>query len=86
MSSQDSFDKNLVALVATVAVFLLFLAVYVVPRSATLRETRTSIESLQTVRQEVAVLLPEVVRTVPTTPLPEPDVRTWVANNSLAGI
>jgi len=86
MSTQESMDKNLLAMVVSIAVFVLFLAVYVMPRSGTLRETRESIESLQSVRQEVAVLLPEVVRTVPTTPLPQPDVRTWVANNSLGGI
>lgn len=71
---------------ATAIVFVLFLAVYVMPRSGTLRQTKTSIEDLQTVRQEVSVLLPEVARTVPTTPMPQPDVRTWIANNSLAGI
>ena len=86
MNSTESMDRNLVAMVATATVFVLFLVLYVMPRSATLRETKTTIEELQTVRQEVSILLPEVARTVPTTPLPQPDVRTWIANNSLTGI
>jgi type II secretory pathway component PulM len=86
LNQNESLDKNLVAMAATAIVFVLFLAIYAIPRSSTLRETRNSIDELQTVRQEVAVLLPEVARTVPTTPLPQPDVRTWIANNSLAGI
>lgn len=86
MNQNESMDKNLLAMVVTAIVFVLFLVSYVMPRSGTLRQTNESIEKLQTVRQEVAVLLPEVARTVPTTPLPEPDVRTWIATNSLAGI
>jgi type II secretory pathway component PulM len=86
LNQTESWDKNLLAMVVTAIVFVLFLVAYVMPRSGTLNETRSSIEELQTVRQEVAVLLPEVARTVPTTPLPQPDVRTWIANNSLTGI
>ena len=49
-------------------------------------EPEDKIQNLHTVRQEVAVLLPEVARTAPTTPLPTPDVRSWVAANALSGM
>lgn len=71
---------------AAVTVFLLFLLVYYLPRSNQLSETKDKIQNLQTVRQEVSVLLPEVARTAPTTPLPTPDVRSWVAANALSGM
>ena len=86
MRSMEEWDKNLVALIGAVVVFLLFLVTYILPRSEKLKETRLAIEELQATRQEVAVLLPEVARTTPTAPLPQPDVRSWIANNSLTGI
>ena len=69
----ENWDKNAVALATTGVVFLLFLLLYFFPRTSTLTKTKKSIEDLQNLRQEVAVLLPEVARTAPTTPEPEPD-------------
>lgn len=86
MNNTENWDRNLVAMVATGVIFVLFLLVYFFPRTSSLRKTEASIESLQGVRQEVSVLLPQVARTVPTTPLPQPDVRTWIAANALTGI
>lgn len=71
---------------AAFTVFLLFVLIYYLPRTNQLSETKDKIQNLQTVRQEVAVLLPEVARTAPTTPLPTPDVRSWVAANALTGM
>ena len=86
MNDSDSLDRNLVALIATIGVFLLFLLVYFFPRTNSLNKTREAIEDLEGVRQEVSVLLPEVARTSPVTPIPEPDVRSWVSANALTGI
>lgn len=44
------------------------------------------IEDLQGVRQEVSLLLPEVARTAPSKPIPQPDVRSWVSAHALTGI
>lgn len=82
----ENWDKNAVALATTGVVFLLFLLLYFFPRTSTLTKTKKSIEDLQNLRQEVAVLLPEVARTAPTTPEPEPDVRSWIAANALKGV
>lgn len=84
--STEKWEKNTIGAFAAVGVFLLFLVAYWLPRSATLRQSRESVQKLQSVRQEVAVLLPEVARTVPTTPMPTPDVRSWVTANALKGI
>jgi len=86
VNEREPWDKNLLALIAATVIFVLFFLVYFLPRSGSLRESRQTIDKLRTVRQEVSVLLPEVARTVPTTPLPQPDVRTWVATNALSGI
>lgn len=86
MKINENLDKSVVALTATLVVFLLFVLVYYLPRSSKLAEAKESVQSLQIVRQEVSVLLPEVARTVPTTPIPQPDVRTWVASNALSGL
>jgi type II secretory pathway component PulM len=86
MNSSESWDKNVIALLATVSVFILFLLIYFFPRTSQLSKTKDSIEELRGVRQEVSVLLPEVARTVATTPEPLPDVRSWIAANALSGI
>lgn len=86
MSAIEEWDKNLVAMLGAVLVFILFIVAYVMPRSNELTKTREAIDELQSTRQEVSVLLPEVARTTPTTPLPQPDVRSWIAANSLVGI
>ena len=86
MSKLETWDKNLLAMLVGFLVFGLFLLLYFFPRSSSLSKTKDSIEVLQGVRQEVSVLLPEVARTSSLTPLPLPDVRTWVAANTLSGI
>ncbi len=86
MKSTESWDKNLVALLVAAVVFVLFLVVYFFPRASQLKQAKNAIEELSGVRQEVSVLLPEVARTVPTTPPPMPDVRSWIAANALSGI
>lgn len=83
---RENLDKNFVALLVSLLVFVLFLLGYYLPRRNTLKTTRESVDNLQTVRQEVSVLLPEVARTAPTAPLPTPDVRSWVASNALQGL
>lgn len=84
--NRETLDKNVIALVATGVVFILFLLVYYVPRSRSLHHTEETITELQTQRQEVALLLPELARTAPRTPLPTPDVRSWIAANCLRGL
>ncbi len=86
MTDLKSWDRNLVAVATFGVVFLLFVLTYFLPRLAKIEETRTSIEKLRSSRQEVSILLPQVARTAFTTPVPDPDVRTWVANNALSGL
>lgn len=84
--NRESWDPNLVAFTVGGVIFVLFLTVYFLPRSRSVAEHQDRIEKLQSLRQEVTLLLPEVARTVPTTPLPEPDVRSWVTANALSGM
>ncbi len=86
MSELGSWDRNLLAWFAFGLFLLLYLTLYFFPRMQTVSETEASIHTLRTARQEVAVLLPQVARTAFSTPIPEPDVRTWIANNALGGL
>lgn len=86
MNQTEGLDKNVMGLLGTLGVFVVFLLLYFFPRASRLSQADQEIQELQGVRQEVSVLLPEVARTFPTTPLPQPDVRSWIAANSLAGI
>ncbi len=86
MSARDGMDRNVIALGACAGVFLLFLLVYIFPRSRQLGRTEESIANLSSVRQEVSQILPDVARTAPSKPLPTPDVRSWIAANCLVGI
>ena len=86
MNQSESLDRNLVALISASVIFVLFLLIYFFPRLKSLNETEQSVDTLLSLRQEVSVILPEVGRTAPTTPLPEPDVRTWIASNTFQGI
>lgn len=83
---EDKWDKNVVALLACGGFFLLFLLFYIFPRSRQLGTTAESIENLQSIRQEVSLVLPKVAATTSTVPVPQPDVRSWVAGNCLGGI
>lgn len=86
MNDRNGMDRNLIALAACAGVFLLFLLIYVFPRSRQLARTEEAIADLKGVRQEVSQVLPEVTRTAPTSPLPTPDVPSWITTNCLAGI
>lgn len=79
-------DRNLVALTSVGLVFLLFLVFYYLPRSAQLQETRQAIQALTTTRQEVAILLPQVIETAFTTPEPADNVRSWISTEALKGL
>lgn len=86
MNKAESLDRNIIALAGALLLFLVFLLTYFFPRLSRLRATEKSVEALAGLRQEVSVVLPEVSRTAPTTPLPTPDVRTWVAANTFHGL
>jgi type II secretory pathway component PulM len=79
-------DRNLVALATAGAVFLVFLLVYYLPRTAQLRRERESLQQLSSTRQEVALLLPQVVQSAFTTPEPADNVRSWIAAEALPGL
>ncbi len=86
MKETTVWDRNVVALVGSGVVFVLFLLAYFFPRQNQLQTTRESIKTLNTTRQEVSVLLPLVARTAFTSPIPSPDVRSWIAANALGGL
>ncbi len=86
MSASPERDRNLVALVSTVGVFFLFVAVYMLPRAAELKKTRESITALTKTRQEVALIIPQVARTALTTPEPTPNVRAWITAQAFRGL
>jgi type II secretory pathway component PulM len=67
-------------------VFVLFLGLYYFPRTARLRQERETLKALSTTRQEVALLLPQVVQTAFTTPEPADNVRSWVSAEALKGL
>lgn len=79
-------DRNVVALVVTGTIFILFVAIYLLPRTAELKRAKESIATLTATRQEVAVLLPQVMQTAFTTPEPADNVRSWVTAEALRGI
>jgi hypothetical protein len=79
-------DRNVVALGSAGAIFLLFLALYFFPRTTQLQRTRDRVKDLTTTRQEVALLLPQVVQSAFTTPEPADNVRSWVAAEALKGM
>lgn len=81
-----SKDRNLIALTATGIVFVVFLLAYFLPRTAKITQTRQAIESLNSTRQEVAILLPQVVETAFTTPEPADNVRSWISTEALKGL
>ena len=79
-------DRNLVALTSAGAIFLLFLVGYFLPRTAQLQREREVLKQLNSTRQEVALLLPQVVQTAFTTPEPADNVRSWVSAEALVGL
>lgn len=79
-------DRNVVALASAGVIFLLFLLAYYLPRTARLNQSRETLKVLTTTRQEVALLLPQVVQTAFTTPEPADNVRSWVSAEALKGL
>ena len=86
MNSEKLWDRNLVSLLVVGLGFAMFLLFYFIPRSRALSQTKTRAQELSEVRQEVSLLLPEVARTAFTTPLPQPNVQSWIANSALKGL
>lgn len=86
MSAGPERDRNFVALLATGGLFLLFVAVYMVPRAAELRGTKESIVNLTKARQEVSLILPQVAQTALTAPEPTPNVRAWITSQAFKGL
>ena len=86
MNSEKLWDKNLVSLLGVGLCFVMFLLFYFVPRSRELSKTRGRVQELKEVQQEVSLPLPEVARTSFTTPLPEPNVQSWIAKSALGGL
>lgn len=86
MKERVTRDRNLVALASAGAIFLLFLAAYYLPRVAKLKSTRESIAVQTTVRQDIAVLLPQLAQTAFTTPEPGNNVRSWISAQALRGM
>lgn len=83
MNSEKLWDRNFLSLLLIGLGFALFLLFYYAPRIHTLTQTRERVQQLREVRQEVSLLLPEVARTAFTTPLPQPNVQSWIANTAL---
>ena len=71
---------------AALAVFVLFVLLYALPRHRANQDLEKEIQALIDAQQEVALLVPELKRTERNLPEPAPDVRSWVASNALAGL
>lgn len=74
-----------VAIAGAVAA-LLFLFVYVLPRSNANRQLETNINTLQRSQSEIMALLPESAQAKNFAPAPQPDVDTWISQNLLGGL
>ena len=79
-------DRNLVALATAGVIFVLFLVAYYLPRQSEFRQSRETLKTLGTTRQEVALMLPQLVQTAFTTPEPADNVRSWISAEALRGL
>lgn len=86
MSQGPEKDRNVIALVATGGLFLLFVAVYLLPRTAEVKASQARSVSLTKARQEVSLLLPQVALSAQTAPEPTPNVRAWITAQALKGL
>ncbi len=86
MSQGVEKDRNVVALIVTGGLFLLFVAVYLFPRNAEIKASQARAVALMKARQEIALLLPQVAQSAQTAPEPTPNVRAWITSQALKGI
>lgn len=86
MSEPTKEVNPLLLLGVGLAVFVLFLLVYALPRYRANRQLADEINKLEKARSEIALLLPERNRLQRNLPEPTPDVRSWIAANALSGL